>query len=172
MKIRSCVLLACLVCVPLVAMFSHKVPREWRLSGQRLATAVAAGWVGRAEASVRAPAADMPAEAAAPEPARPAAAGDHVAASRADAADRLRELGAVSFECVPLAGGGAYRCSCRVPADRSGQLQRVFQSSNPDPEVALKNLVGQVRFWKQRVASDPAGGGRPAAFDSGPIRLR
>jgi hypothetical protein len=45
-----------------------------------------------------------------------------------------------------------------VPADPSGQLQRVFQSSNPDPVVALKNLHGQVQFWKHRLATRPDSG--------------
>ena len=37
MKLRSGMLVACMAVVPLVAMFSHKIPRDWRLAAQRFA---------------------------------------------------------------------------------------------------------------------------------------
>jgi hypothetical protein len=49
-----------------------------------------------------------------------------------------------------------HRCSCRVAADPSGQLQRVFQSSGRDPVVAMQQLLGQVEAWKERIASSPS----------------
>jgi hypothetical protein len=97
-----------------------------------------------------------------PLPLRPATAGappaEEAARTRLVIEDQLRALGAVSIECVPMMQGTSYRCSCRVPADPSGQLQRVFQSSNPDPVVALRNLHGQVQFWKHRLATRPDAG--------------
>lgn len=197
MKFRSCILFACMAVVPLVAMFSHKVPREWRLAVQRFArgSTPAAPPMRQSEPEPVPPVAppvaaaspqppsrepEPPLQPVAPQPAAPvpvassaeptqetaAATVSLVVPQQADAAtdaarsrtmleDRLRALGAVSIECVPMMQGAAYRCSCRVPADPSGQLQRVFQSSNPDPIVALKNLHGQVQFWKHRLATRP-----------------
>lgn len=188
MKFRSFLLFACMAVVPLVAMFSHKVPREWRLAVQRFArgTPPAAKPLRQPEPSATAPevAASPPAVAPGPEtvprpaplvpvaplaetalaaspqpasqpaPREPVGTGDGVR-DRVAIEDQLRSLGAVSIECVPMMQGTSYRCSCRVPADPSGQLQRVFQSSNPDPVVALRNLHGQVHFWKHRMATRP-----------------
>jgi hypothetical protein len=53
------------------------------------------------------------------------------------------------------ADGGLHRCSCRVAADPSGQLQRVFQSSGRDPAAAMQQLLEQVEVWKERIASSP-----------------
>ena len=70
--------------------------------------------------------------------------------------ERLAALGAISFDCQPLQGtDGVHRCSCRVAADPTGQLQRVFQSSGPDPVSAMSTLLDQVTAWKQRIASRP-----------------
>jgi len=151
MLFRSAVLLGCLAVVPLLAMFSHKIPRDWRV-------------VPRAVARVPAAPADSPSSAApadsasSADPATQAPPAELAAAAvaadgPATVEDRLRELGAVSIACVPLAGGTIHRCSCRVAADPSGQLQRVFQTSNPDPSVGMRNLLGQVQFWKHRLAS-------------------
>ena len=200
MKLRSCLLLACMAIVPLVAMFSHKIPRDWRLAAQRLArgeapvpptpqspppvppapVATAAVPVAATPPPQRTAAPAVPPLVPAVPPAEPALRlvdvakpMSHVPTSPvptspagapgpADTArdrlmieDQLRALGAVSIECVPMMQGTSHRCSCRVPADPSGQLQRVFQSSNPDPVVALKNLHGQVQFWKHRLAMRP-----------------
>ena len=195
MKLRSCLLLACMAIVPLVAMFSHKIPRDWRLAAQRLArgeapvpptpqspapvppapVATAAVPVAATPPPQRSAAPPVPPLVPAAPPAEPALAlvdvakpmspvptSPAAAPGPADTArdrlmieDQLRALGAVSIECVPMMQGTSHRCSCRVPADPSGQLQRVFQSSNPDPVVALKNLHGQVQFWKHRLAMRP-----------------
>ena len=195
MKLRSCLLLACMAIVPLVAMFSHKIPRDWRLAAQRLARGEApvpptpqspppVPPAPVATAAVPVAATPPPQRSAAPavpplvpevppaepalrpvdvaKPMSPVSTSPAVAPGPADTArdrlmieDQLRALGAVSIECVPMMQGTSHRCSCRVPADPSGQLQRVFQSSNPDPVVALKNLHGQVQFWKHRLAMRP-----------------
>lgn len=165
MKLRSAVLLACLAIVPLLAMFSHKIPRDWRLLARRLAR-------GEAVASTaEPPPIPAPNTVAEPLPSTrqppatfPAATGD--ADGPISVADRLRGLGAVSVECVPLAGGPLHRCSCRVAADSSGQLQRVFQTSNVDPATGMRNLLGQVQFWKHQLAA------RTATGDGGSVRTR
>ena len=165
MKLRSLLLLTCMAVVPLLAMFSHKIPRDWRLAVQRLARGE--GFSAPRAPSVQPPAAP-PSHADQPQLAEPSGLAtaappsvrtppEAAAASgmRAAVEDQLAALGAVSIECVPLAGGGMHRCSCRVPADPTGQLQRLFQTSHPDPAVAMKTLLGQVQFWKHRLAARP-----------------
>jgi hypothetical protein len=43
-----------------------------------------------------------------------------------------------------------------VPADASGQLQRLFQASGPTPEASLERLAVQIETWRSRVASAAA----------------
>lgn len=185
MKVRSCLLITCLALVPLLAMFSHRIPRDWRLALQRFARGeglarVEAARRGEESAGVAEPAplakAAVPPAAidprALPQPPRPRAfnagraesAGHHdEEAVRAEVEQQLAALGAVAFTSSRVPTGGLHRCSCRVAADPSGQLQRVFQSSNPDPVVALRNLLGQVQFWKHQVAARPAAPSGPDA---------
>lgn len=166
MRLRSCILFACMAFVPMVAMFSHKIPREWRVAVQRIARGegLLAMPSPQVDRTTRLPVATEPEAAPGPDR-RPAAlpAIDDLATVRAGVEDKLRALGAVSFECGPMSGGALHRCSCRVPADRTGQLQRVFQSSNTDPAVALKNLLGQVQFWKHRLATLSDSADQPSA---------
>ncbi len=64
---------------------------------------------------------------------------------------RLRALGATRIDWTPGQGGdGLHRCSCRIPAEPTGQLHRVFQAAATDPVAALDNLVGQVTAWSMR----------------------
>jgi len=189
MKLRSFLLIACMAVVPLVAMFSHKIPRDWRLAAQRFArgegfarveSVARGGELAGAEepAQIEEPAVPLveiesPARPSSP-PAQASVAGPPVVGGRDDA-DRVRAeveqqlaaLGAIAFECARMPTGGLHRCSCRVSADPSGQLQRVFQSSNPDPIVALRNLLGQVQFWKHRLAAQPASRAGPADMQTG-----
>ena len=66
---------------------------------------------------------------------------------------RLASLGAVSVETGVVASeAGMHRCSCRVSADPTGQLQRVFQTTDHDPSKAMHNLLEQVESWKYRLA--------------------
>lgn len=66
---------------------------------------------------------------------------------------RLVSLGAVSVETGVVASEtGMHRCSCRVSADPTGQLQRVFQTTDHDPSKAMLNLLEQVESWKYRLA--------------------
>jgi hypothetical protein len=70
----------------------------------------------------------------------------------------LVALGAIGFEFVAAdAGSPRHRCSCRLPADPSGQLQRVFQAADEDPRAALDQLLAEVRAWQRRsIALTPA----------------
>jgi hypothetical protein len=71
---------------------------------------------------------------------------------------QLVALGAIGFEFVAAdAGSPRHRCSCRLPADPSGQLQRVFQAADEDPRAALDQLLAEVRAWQRRsIALTPA----------------
>ena len=96
-----------------------------------------------------------------PEPANPVSrlpvSPENLASTHRTIENRLTTLGAVAFECSPHADGDKlHRCSCRVAADPSGQLQRVFQSAHLDPITAMQDLLGQVRSWKHRIASQPS----------------
>jgi len=109
-----------------------------------------------AQPSPHAPPARMP-----PEPANPVSrlpvSPENLASTHRTIENRLTTLGAVAFECSPHADGDKlHRCSCRVAADPSGQLQRVFQSAHLDPITAMQDLLGQVRSWKHRIASQPS----------------
>lgn len=225
MKLRSTLLIACLIVVPLLAMVSHKIPAATRsamrrclwspILGQFQQTAELTGVPGTIAATPstpvstdvrdtlpltvpdragsaateptapdRAPAESPPAEppsgrgvegrAAAPPPARPALldAGSSlaigVAGGRESLEARLRALGATRIDWTPAQGGdGLHRCSCRIPAEPTGQLHRVFQAAAADPLAALDNLVGQVTAWSMRGGATPgrdAGAGVPTSL--------
>ena len=207
MKLRSSILFGCLLFVPMVAMFSHKIPRGvregfrdcvWRPAVDRVSAWVAgeADRGGHAvERSAFAPVAPIvpqPAAAmattamspAAPPPAAvlptavlptavspppPAAAPPVTLApvtlqstllpqpSRGALEERLAAVGAVGLKLKPPEGQmGVHVASCRVPADASGQLQRLFQASGPTPETSLERLAVQIETWRSRVASAAA----------------
>lgn len=230
MRLRSGLLLACLIVVPAIAMFSHKVPAETRgylrralmgpladAAAESLGLGSPAGAAvftrtpGESPATDDGPAVAAPstvggptstaASAAAPGPfATPgepiaavkpmfpagAAPGDgrstgttaagevagpvslevtSLAADRASLESRLRALGATHVEWTPGQGDdGVHRCSCRIPAEPSGQLHRVFQASATDPVTALDTLVGQVTAWSLRTR---ASGAAPLASPAG-----
>jgi hypothetical protein len=211
MKCRSLLLVACMLFVPLLAMFSHKIPADVRASMRRGLRDALGHCLGRpAEAGAPAPAAAVAADGiartdfvvdaqearsgadpvasgttAAQQPSGDAVASPALVAQLADrsrqARDqqsieaRLKDLGAMAFDCQPLPGtGGLFSSSCRVPVDASGQLQRVFQATGADPLAATESLAQQVAAWRQRVV-DHAPGTDPAATtarQSSPTRFR
>lgn len=211
MKCRSLLLVACMLIVPLLAMFSHKIPADVRASMRRGLRDALGHCLGRpAEAGPPAPAAAVAADGiartdfvvdaqearsdadpvasgttAAQQPSGDAVASPALVAQLADrsrqARDqqsveaRLKDLGAMAFDCQPLPGtGGLFSSSCRVPVDASGQLQRVFQATGADPLAATESLAQQVAAWRQRVV-DHAPGTDPAvttARQSSPTRFR
>jgi hypothetical protein len=172
MRVRSLVLVVCMVVVPALAMFSHHVPPEVAaairqfVSGRQPprstkatpaipspASPTTAGQA--ADAPPSSPVAAAAATAAAPLPPATVPATMAVPASgRRAIEDRLLELGATAIECQPLPGGsGTLLASCRVAADASGQLQRLFQAVGPEPTVALETLRSEVEAWRRRTAA-------------------
>lgn len=240
MKLRTIMLVGCMLVVPAWAMFSHAVPTELRKAVRDLVmsarvapagpsaaaagpamtatgqpvTLAAAGGTNPLTDATSLPAAPIAAAAPVAAGAPPVAAGSRpgatgpkpvIAGSTLDAnapqqppaivsqlADRTRhvrdqqarelqaieaqlaQVGAIGFDCQPLAGGeGLHGCSCRVPVDASGQLQRVFQAAGHDPLTAALALRDQVTAWKDRAARmaepapAPATGSLPAAVAPG-----
>jgi hypothetical protein len=174
MKVRTCLIFACMTVVPALALFSHRVPRELRArlrSGlwQPLAawadssSEVASAWPGDqpGESTVSVP--QVPPSAPASPRQSPAA-----RASLSSGVEPLARLGAVAVDCRPLDGvAGTHVASCRVAVDAAGQLHRVFQAAGTSPEEALVALTGVVRDWRDRLASRAASAGEPVA---GPLR--
>lgn len=159
MKIRSFLLFACMIVVPLLAMFSHKIPRDFRQAARRHLWEPAQRALTGAETALEpATVAAMPTVAISEPPVTPPPmhAADSQPANLDEIEGRLAALGGFAVECAPVtADGGLHRCSCRVAADPSGQLQRVFQSSGRDPAAAMQQLLEQVEVWKERIASSP-----------------
>ena len=181
MRFRSLILCACMVVVPLLAMFSHRVPPQVAaVVRQRLWEPVVAwaGWSRSPFPSPTRPAAEAaPAPAgqpvvatpavvpvAAPPPALPAMptpAQAVAAGGRRAVEDRLLRLGARSIECGPLRPGDAtIVASCRVAVDPAGELQRVFQATADEPTAALERLLGDVEAWRRPIASRPPAAAR------------
>jgi len=175
MKIRSSLLVTCLVVVPLIAMFSHRIPPSARAAVSRwirdAASRTSGGAAPIAPATLSAAPAAEPsvrhAGAAAPVVEEPrvvpvAAVMPVVAvASAADTAEsavlaQLRGLGAIDIDCRPLLGGRGHVASCRLPVDDAGQLQRVFQATGVDPEAAAMKLFGDVSAWQRGATASPS----------------
>jgi hypothetical protein len=183
MKIRSALLVAFMIAVPAAAMFSHRIPADVRRSIRdkvgRLTAALSpprsTEGGGRMADGKESTSAEGPVAAAAVA-AGPASgpAAPLVAAVEADGNDvsgRLARLGAIGFECRPIAGGGGeHMASCSVPLDGSGQLLRVFHVTGGDAHAAANGLLDDVVAWRdraglQRAAAEPArAGGQPLRF--------
>ena len=166
MKIRSSLLVACLVVVPLVAMFSHRIPADARAAVREFVR-TASGAAARPPARlVAVPAQPTPMPAARVQPAavQPAAANlpdgseDQPApvvavmpppVDAGGSLDRLRSLGAVAIDCRPLHGSGGHVASCRMPVDGAGQLERWFQATGADADSAAATLLRDVTAWKR-----------------------
>lgn len=178
MKFRSFLIVACMVVVPLIAMFSHRIPTGTRaavlaflrdLAGPRPATASVAAVVTPvatpaaatapaalvSPAVAQAPPVSLPvnrAAAAEPSGATPRVVPVAAAEPEVEACGRLRALGAVAIDCRPLAGHVGHVASCRVPVDGSGQLERVFQATGADAAAAAEALLRDVSAWKAAAA--------------------
>lgn len=170
MRVRSLLLGVCMVVVPALALFSHHMPPGLTAAVRATVSRRVAAWWGRPEPAevprdtAAAPPADPPAPltaAVVSVPGPPAVARgpqpdpNGSTAARRTVEDRLLELGATAIECQPLPGGsGTLVASCRVAVDASGQLQRVFQATGPEPTAALERLFVDVQAWRQRAAAD------------------
>lgn len=182
MKIRSFLIVACMVVVPLIAMFSHRIPPGTRaavvaflrdMAGPRPAAAPVAPVMAPVASPVAAtaPAASVQPAVAQVSPApppvnrasvsEPAGVAPRVvpvaaAVPEPEACGRLRALGASAIECRPLAGHDGHVASCRVPVDGSGQLERVFQAKGADAATAAEALLRDVSAWKAAAAGGGA----------------
>lgn len=155
MKIRSFLLVACIVVVPLIAMFSHRLPPGARAAVVGLVRDLAGSPAAHARAV--APQAAQQAAPVRPEATPPAAASAAVpprvvpvstAVPEAAAFGPLRALGAVALDCRPLDARGGHVATCRVPVDGNGQLERVFRATGADAAAAADNLLRDVTAWR------------------------
>lgn len=171
MKIRSSLLVACIVVVPLIAMFSHRVPPAARTAVAQWLRDVAGGSRSvtppiPSQAAALPPAGDQAARPAITAP--PATEGPRIVPVTAvvpipgpgndgerESLERLRALGAVTIECRPVLGAGGHIASCRVPVDGAGQLERVFQATGADPAAAAAKLLGDVNAWQRGTTAGP-----------------
>ncbi|MFM9059872.1 MAG: hypothetical protein ACKOSQ_12245 [Planctomycetaceae bacterium] len=156
MKIRSFLLVACIVVVPLIAMFSHRLPPGARAAVAGLVRDLAGSPAAHARAV--APQAAPPVTPPRPEAGPAAAAAPAVAplvvpvaaaVPEAAAFGPLRALGAVALDCRPLDTRGWHVASCRVPIDGNGQLERVFRATGADAAAAADNLLRDVTAWRR-----------------------
>ncbi len=67
----------------------------------------------------------------------------------------LIDAGAFGITCQPTAGGRFYHCSCRVAADPTGQLVRMFHATETDPQQAMERLLTDVRQWQAASTAAP-----------------
>ncbi len=155
MKSRSFLLIALMVVVPALAMFSHHLPAGLFATGSRLLLTPLIGWV----ASWREAAGSGQTARVArveslvdgdPVPMAPQAITE---ADRAVVRDGLRDAGAVGVECRQLPGAGAgHVAMARVALDADGQLQRVFQAAGRDALAAERRLLEEITAWQARRA--------------------
>jgi hypothetical protein len=68
----------------------------------------------------------------------------------------LRQMGCFDIVCQPTVGGRFHRCSCRVAADSTGQLVRMFHATEASGEQAMARLVEDVRHWRAQLQITPA----------------
>jgi len=182
MRTRSALLLAFMIAVPAAAMFSHRIPADVRRSIRaqmgRLTAVLSPAKpdqpAARGAAAQESEVAEKPGASATPvigSAPEPSFSGPGLRAAEAgadDAAGRLAQLGAIGFECRPIAGGGgAHVASCSVPLDGSGQLLRVFHVTGADARTAASSLLDDVVAWRdragmRRAAADPARAVEPA----------
>lgn len=182
MKVRTFLLFACMIVVPGLAMFSHRVP-----AGVRSATRCALwdpiqtwaeGWSKPDSATFLAESdgGGAAVEAAADDAGGPAGGGvtrpvglgglgrlsGQGGESAEEPAARLAALGASGVDCRPFeAETGSHVASCRVPIDASGQLHRVFQAAGGSPQEAVSSLADQVEGWRDRLAARASGSDNP-----------
>lgn len=176
---RTCLLATCMIVVPLIAMFSHKVPRSVRETVRdsvrvAIRRSVPAWAVSeRTSSEANSPPGQRPADAASGGGERIADGGLEQGALPAlpptregvgDDERRLEALGAEGIECHRsadpaaggrpdmTAGGGLHVASCRLPVDPAGQLHRLFSAQADSPANAIRTLRLQVESWKARVA--------------------
>lgn len=172
MRVRSFILVCCMVVVPALAMFLHHVPPlSWprNLWPRTVAsTPHAPGATGDAAPAPagQEPGGGTPSTSAIPDRGAADAGPVSIGATRPPASraafpedddafraahGRLVALGMTGIECQPApAADGMVLCSGRVAVDATGQLQRLFQAAAGDAATALEALAEDVTAWRQR----------------------
>lgn len=152
MKFRSSLLVALMVIVPALAMFSHHLPAGLTATAGRLLVAPVGAWLAswREAAGTGGPVRAARAEPLASSPTSPSLK-VITEADRATVRERLREVGATAVECrhLPAATEG-HVATCRVALDADGQLQRVFQATGHDSLAAERRLLEEIVAWQER----------------------
>lgn len=153
MKFRSTLLVALMVIVPALAMFSHRLPSGMSAGVGRFLLKPLAGW-GALWQGAAGP--ERGTRVARLEPLvdpAPVATAPHAIteADRSIVRERLRELGATEVECRQLPGAvTGHVASCRVALDADGQLQRLFQATGHDSLAAERRLLEEIVAWHGR----------------------
>jgi hypothetical protein len=161
MRVRSLLLAVCMVVVPLLAMFSHRVPpdlvRAVRALGSKAWAAAAGTGRGQTESNAVAghPAEPIPQPPTDPPPKAAEPAQSPAVAARLIEEEALVRLGATSIGCQRVPGGTGMLATCRVAVDPAGELQRVFQAAGEDRPAALRLLLTEVETWRRRTAWRP-----------------
>lgn len=68
----------------------------------------------------------------------------------------LEQLGAFGIDCQPTVGGRYFHCSCRIAADPTGQLVRMFHATETSPEQAMRQLLADVQQWQSQQTASTA----------------
>lgn len=165
MTFRTLLLAVCMVSVPAVALFSHRLPAEIRVAVREAVVAGisrcrAAVTVGVAPVARVSPVVDSVAVASSEESSSGAvlAAAADLKPRVASNTERLVRLGVTEYECRPLAEpSGDHLATCHVPLDAAGQLTRVFQATGRDGEAAVAALLAEVEKWQLRDAEKERG---------------
>ncbi len=180
MKFRTFLMFVCMIVVPMIAMFSHKVPTAMRtacgelliapihyfaeiiffpsgasITGQEIAVFDTAPDVSLlAHRDTNLDVSDnqnTSTESASPHhPQFPTTMETPVSACR----DQLIAAGAHCLLVAPATDSiGGYHGSCRISVDAQGELQRLFHARALTESAALEKLLQQVRHWQQRVSA-------------------
>lgn len=153
MKCRSSLLIALMVVVPALAMFSHHVPAGLPATARRLLVAPVIGWVASwREAAGSGPTARVgQVQSLVEDDPVPTAPQSITDADRAAVRERLRDAGAVGVDCRQLPGAEAdFVATGRISLDAEGQLQRVFQATGHDSLAAERRLLEEITVWQER----------------------
>lgn len=176
MKVRTFLLFACMIVVPGLAMFSHRVPAEvrsatrcalwdpiqtWAEHWSKANSGETLGVENAAALNTDDPA-GPPLERLSGVVGRGAddSQSGAVGQSAEGAASRLAALGVSAVDCRPFdPQTGRHVASCRVPIDASAQLHRVFQAAGGSPQEAVSSLADQVEAWRDRLAARASASG-------------
>ncbi len=182
MKFRTFLMFACMTIVPMIAMFSHKIPNDMRMackkillapinyfSGIILFQSVAADTTLELTDFDESP--DMPLLVKGKKPLEKSmvsdiSTGSFTAQHRQQASttvlrDKLITSGVRRLIIKPATDrDNWYHGSCRLSVDAKGELQRLFHAHASSESAVLESLFQQARRWQEKwplnVATKPA----------------